>query len=124
MVSLEKQDYKENKKKYEEVEKILRNELDETIPIEHVGSTAIPTIMYGKNIIDVLIGAKNQKQFEQIFNILVKNKYVPSQKSKDEIYQFFSSKAGETRIGGCSYSLSNNGHRKIFRIYNSSKLFT
>lgn len=114
MVSLVKQDYNENKELYEKVEKVLRKELNKSIPINHVGSTAIPTIMYGKNIIDVLIGAKDKEQFEQITDILIKNGYVPSQKSKDEIYQFFSSIAGETRFGRYSYTFSYFRNRKIF----------
>ena len=123
MVSLVKQDYNENRELYEKVEKALRSELDESVPINHVGSTAIPSIMYGKNIIDVLVGAKDKEQFEHIMDILVKDGYVPSQKSKDEIYQFFSSIAGETRFRGRSYSFGNDGYRKIFRVYYSSRLF-
>ena len=73
MVSLVKQNYNENKELYEKVEKVLRKELNKSIPINHVGSTAIPTIMYGKNIIDVLIGAKDKEQFEQITDILIKD---------------------------------------------------
>ena len=119
MVSLVKQDYDENRKLYERVEKALRSELDKSVPINHVGSTAIPSIMYGKNIIDVLVGAKDKEQFEQIMDILVKGGYVPSQKSKDEIYQFFSSIVGETRFRGCSYPFGNDGYRKIFRVYYS-----
>lgn len=123
MVSLVKQNYNENKKLYEKVEKVLRSELDESVPINHVGSTAIPSIMYGKNIIDVLVGAKDKEQFEQIMDILVRDGYVPSQKSKDEIYQFFSSIAGETRFWRYSHSFGNDGYRKIFRVYYSSRLF-
>lgn len=123
MVSLVKQDYNENKKIYEKVETALRNELDWDIPINHVGSTAIPSIKYGKNIIDVLVGAKDEEQFEQIKDILVKDGYVPSQKSKDEIYQFFSSIAGETRFGRYSYTFGDFRHRKIFWVYYSSRLF-
>lgn len=99
MVSLVKQDYTENKRLYEKIKTILKNKLGTNIPIEHVGSTAISNIMYGKNIIDILIGAKDKKQFEQITDILAKDDYIPSQKSKDEIYQFFSSIAGETGSG-------------------------
>ena len=123
MVSLVKQDYNKNRKLYGKVEKALRSELDESIPINHVGSTAIPSIIYGKNIIDVLVGAKDKEQFEQIMEILVKDGYVPSQKSKDEIYHFFSSIAGETRFWRRSYSFGNDGCRKVFRVYYSSKLF-
>ncbi len=86
MISLVKQDYDENKKLYEKVENELRKKIGEDIPITHVGSTAIPSILYGKNIIDILVGAKDKEQFEDIETILVGEGYVPSQKSKDEIY--------------------------------------
>ena len=73
----------------------MREVLDCSIPITHIGSTAIPD-MYGKNIIDILIGAKDQKQFEAIMKILESKGFVASKKSKDQIYQFFSSTANET----------------------------
>lgn len=98
MISIVKQNYDENKKLYEKVENELRKKIDKNIPITHVGSTAIPNIKYGKNIIDILIGAKNQEQFERIFEILINEGYIASKKSKDDIYQFFSSIEGETRF--------------------------
>ena len=99
MVSLKKQNYIENKKIFNCIEKELRKYLDNTIKIEHVGSTAIKN-MYGKNIIDILIGAKNKEEFNYINNILENNmKYIASKKSKDSEYQFFSSIAGETSSG-------------------------
>ncbi len=110
MVLLVKQDYNENKKIYENVENELRKKISADIPITHVGSTAIPNILYGKNIIDILIGAKDKKQFEYITSILIDDGYVPSQKSKDDIYQFFSSIAGETRFWRYTYSFSNYGY--------------
>lgn len=73
--------------------------LGDSIPIDHVGSTAIPKMKYGKNIIDILIGAKDTIQFDKIKQILEREGYVASQKSKDNIYQFFSSTAEETRAG-------------------------
>jgi len=98
MVELIKQDYLENKKIYKEIELKLRLDLIESIPITHVGSTAIPE-MYGKNIIDILIGAKDEKQFVEITKILEEKGFVASKKSKDDIYQFFSSTASETASG-------------------------
>ena len=88
MVELEKQNFKENKKFYNKIEKELRKKLKIDIPIEQVGSTAIPD-MYGKNIMDILIGAKDNIEFEEVKNILENMNYVSSSKSKDEIYQFF-----------------------------------
>ena len=98
MISIVKQNYDENKKLYEKVENELRKKIDKNIPITHVGSTAIPNIKYGKNIIDILIGAKDQEQFERIFEILINEGYIASKKSKDDIYQFFSSIECETRF--------------------------
>lgn len=98
MITLVKQDYFKNKKLYNDIESQLRDALDLSIPITHVGSTAIPD-MYGKNIIDILIGAQNLEQFEEITEILKRKGYVASQKSRDEIYQFFSSVATETTSG-------------------------
>ena len=99
MIGLVKQDYNENRKKYEKIRKELRKEIDKSIPIEQVGSTAIPSIHYGKNIIDILIGARNEEQFASIKKILEDLNFVASKKSKDDIYQFFSSTADETRSG-------------------------
>ena len=94
-VVLVKQHYLENKKLYNAIESDLRENLNDSIPITHVGSTAIPD-MYGKNIIDILIGAKDQKQFAEITKVLEEKGFIASKKSKDEIYQFFSSTADET----------------------------
>ena len=55
--------------------------------------------MYGKNIIDILIGAIDEEEFDKIKNILEKMNYIGSKKSKDLIYQFFASKEEETRDG-------------------------
>lgn len=98
MVTLVKQNYLENKKLYNEIEKNLREELGASIPITQVGSTAIPN-MYGKNIIDILVGAKNSEEFEKIIKILEEKGFVASKKSRDEVYQFFSSTASETGSG-------------------------
>lgn len=98
MVELKKQNYKKNKELYNKIEKELRENLDKSIPIDQVGSTVIPN-MYGKNIIDILIGAKNDEEFDKIKNILEKMNYVGSKKSKDLIYQFFASTEEETGDG-------------------------
>ena len=84
MVTLLKQDYKKNKKLYFDIELQLRKRLTEDIPITHVGSTAIPN-MYGKNIIDVLIGAKDETQFKEITDILEEKSFVASQKNKPNL---------------------------------------
>ena len=98
MVELERQNLKKNKAIYKRVEEELRKNLPNHIQIDHVGSTAIPN-MWGKNIIDILIGAKDVAEFNEIKDILINYNYIPSNKSKDEIYQFFSSAEMETKSG-------------------------
>jgi len=98
MVELKKQNYRKNKELYNKIEKELRENLDKSIPIDQVGSTVIPN-MYGKNIIDILIGAIDEEEFDKITNILEKMNYVGSKKSKDLIYQFFASTEEETGDG-------------------------
>lgn len=98
MVELKKQNYKKNKQLYNKIEKELRKKLDKSVPVDQVGSTALKN-MYGKNIIDILIGAKNDEEFENIKNILEEMKFISSKKSKDSIYQFFASTEEETGSG-------------------------
>ena len=98
MVELVKQNLKVNKQRFKKAKKILQKNLDMDIEIEHVGSTAIPN-MYGKNILDILIGVNNQTEFEKVKQSLIKINFVPSEKSKTENYQFFSSTEKETHDG-------------------------
>lgn len=98
MIKLVKQDFNKNKELYKCIEKKLRINIPQNIPITHVGSTAIPN-MYGKNIIDILIGAKNEEELNKISKILINEGYISSDKSKTEIYQFFASKKEETVSG-------------------------
>lgn len=98
MVELVKQNYEENVKQYKNIELSLRSKLSKNVTIAHVGSTAIAD-MYGKNIIDVLIGADDVQQFNSIRNILIKQGFIPSDKSRTDVYQFFASEVGETTAG-------------------------
>ena len=97
MVELVRQNYKENKKIFENVKKVLKNKLDENIPISHVGSTALKG-MYGKNIIDILIGASCESEFLSIATILVDLGYIPSKRNSCD-YQFFANTSCETHSG-------------------------
>ena len=97
MVELEKQDFDKNKQLYFNIERELCS-LMPTAPINHVGSTAIPDL-YGKNIIDILVGAKDLTEFEEFKKIISNLGYFASVNSKSEIYQFFASKQGETGSG-------------------------
>ena len=87
MIELKKQNYNKNKQLYKKIEKQLNLYLNENIPIAHVGSTAIKN-MYGKNIIDILIGAKDNLEFENIKNVLENMNFIASKRSDDLIYQF------------------------------------
>ncbi len=98
MVELVTQNFEINKKLYNKIKQQLREKVEQDVPIDHVGSTAIPN-MIGKNIIDVLIGANSQVQFQELMGIIVKMGYFPSKNSKSEIYQFFASRQGETSSG-------------------------
>ncbi len=98
MVELKEQDYKYNKEKYLEMEKTLHRELGEDVPIDHVGSTALPN-MVGKNIIDILVGARDSEEFSRFREIIKRMGYYASPRSVTEIYQFFASREGETGEG-------------------------
>lgn len=111
MVTLVNQNYLENKNLYNKIEVELRKDLDKTIPINHVGSTAIPE-MCGKNIIDILVGASDGKQFEELIIYFIAKGYRASIKSKTEIYQFFSSREGETESGDTHIHLVMLGTQK------------
>jgi GrpB-like predicted nucleotidyltransferase (UPF0157 family) len=98
MVNLVNQNFIENKNLYNKIYEDLRKDLDESIPINHVGSTAIPD-MVGKNIIDILVGTFDKKQFEELTNYFIQKGYRASEKSRTDIYQFFASREGETSSG-------------------------
>ena len=98
MVNIVKQNYSENKKKYKKIEKELKKKLGENVPISHVGSTAIPR-MSGKNIIDILIGAVDNKDFNKLSKEIVDLGYYKSRNNKETEYQFFASKETETTAG-------------------------
>ena len=98
MVELVKQDFDKNKAHYKIVEADLVQELGDVVNIDHVGSTAIPD-MFGKNIIDVLLGVDDKVQFDSVLQKLVDKGYFASQNSKTDIYQFFASRQGETGDG-------------------------
>lgn len=98
MVELVRQNLRINKKLYKHIEDELRQCLDKDIILEHVGSTVIPN-MFGKNIIDILIGVNNNEQLKKTIKILEEKGFVSSSKHHDNIYQFMSSTAKETHEG-------------------------
>lgn len=98
MVELEKQNKKVNTGIYNKVCKNIRKIVGLNVPINHVGSTAIPN-MYGKNIIDILIGAKNEEELEELTIKLKNMGYFPGKNSTGLIYRFFASREEETGSG-------------------------
>ena len=98
MVNVVKQNFKKNKILYNKTKQKLKKQIGHNIEINHVGSTAIPN-MYGKNIIDILIGVKDKDEFEYVNKVLKDMGYISSDKSKTDIYQFFSSTNEETKSG-------------------------
>lgn len=93
-----RQNFKKNKKLFNDIKKRLRTKLSEDIPINHVGSTAIPR-MSGKNIIDILIGVEKQSLFSEITKEIIDLGYFQSKSSKTKEYQFFASRKEETQSG-------------------------
>ena len=83
IVTLEKQNLKENTNIFKRELKKLRKDLDINIPIDHVGSTTLP-YMYGKNIIDILIGARNIEEMNYITSIIKKYNYYPGNSQNNE----------------------------------------
>ena len=98
MVELFNQDFLKNKAIFETIKQKLNMFLGNNVCVEHVGSTAIPNMM-GKNIIDVLVGAENNFEFEKFSKIISNQGFYPSLKSKTNIYQFFASTQNETTMG-------------------------
>ena len=116
MVILERQNKKENTRIYNKTLKKLRSKINNTIPINHVGSTAIPN-MYGKNIIDILIGAKDLEEIEKLSKIIIDLGYFPGNNSKGA-YRFFASTKEETKSGDIHIHLAliNTDRYKDFLI--------
>lgn len=98
MLFLEKQNFAENKQKYKKISNYIKRNISSDLDIHHVGSTAIPN-MYGKNIIDILIGAKTNQDFKIISDKLLELGYYTKPYNQDSIYKFFSSRKEETTSG-------------------------
>ena len=111
MVEIVKQNFRKNKHKFRLIKKQLQKDLNKKIAIEHVGSTAIPN-MYGKNIVDILIGAEDINEFNYIKRVLEKNGFYCSKKSKNKEYQFFASRAEETKDGDVHIHLALKGTQR------------
>ena len=98
MVELHRQNYSENKKLYNRIENTLKEKLGDNIPINHVGSTAIKN-MWGKNIIDVLIGVSSENEMEEFSKIITDLGFFSGNHSTGMIYRFFANTKEETKSG-------------------------
>ena len=97
MVEIIKQNYHDNKGRFNIIKKELLKILDNQCIINHVGSTAIPR-MSGKNIIDILIGVNNIQELENTSIILSQNGYYIGN-SNTKRYRFFANTKEETKSG-------------------------
>ena len=97
MVELHRQNYKENKKIYNRILKELRKKIGKEIPIDHVGSTSLPN-MYGKNIIDILVGVPDETDMNKYSDILKELGYFPGSHNSGN-YRFFANTEEETKMG-------------------------
>ena len=97
MVEIKKQNLKENKKVFNEVSNKIKNIVGDNVFIEHVGSTAIP-YMYGKNIIDILIGANDVKEMDKLSKVITSLGFYKG-KNFNNIYRFFANTKEETKSG-------------------------
>lgn len=100
MVELVLQNYDENVSVFNKQKENLLKNLSCPVQISHVGSTAIKD-MYGKNILDILVGVKNENDFSVTFSELEKLGFLPSKnpQTSTSIYHFFASSEGETKSG-------------------------
>ena len=110
MVEIIKQNYHENKVRFNKIKKELLRILDNKCIINHVGSTSIPR-MSGKNIIDILIGVNNINELEYASLILEKNHFYLG-KSSTKRYHFLANTLEETKSGDIHLHLAIINEKK------------
>ena len=111
MIKLVRQNYRKNKQLYKKIELQLKNSLDETVVIDHVGSTAIPK-MSGKNIIDVLVGVCEYSDIETIARKIDAIGYHRGKNNPRGEYIFFASTTDETTSGDIHVHLAVKGSER------------
>lgn len=79
----------------EEKQRLLKI-LPDSLPIEHIGSSAVG--IGGKNIVDILVGVTSREQMKAIRDILIANGYFEGHDSRDDRI-FLASRTGETSEG-------------------------
>ena len=98
MVKLIRQNLSINKKLYNKKVKKIRNKIGNNYKIDHVGSTVLP-YMYGKNIIDILIGVDTYDDLVKVTKELIEMGYYPGSSGNDPICRFFANTKEETKSG-------------------------
>ena len=79
---------------YAEEKAALENILPQTVRIEHIGSTAVPTI-WAKPIIDILVEVPRDRDMVKLKDVLAKNGYICMSHSPDR----YSFNKGYTDLG-------------------------
>lgn len=98
MVKLVKQNLSINKKIYNKKITEIKKKIGNKYIINHVGSTSIP-YMYGKNIIDILIGVNTYEDLEKVTKELIGMGYCPGSSINDSKCRFFANTDEETKSG-------------------------
>lgn len=99
MIKLVRQNFQKNKGLFNKIKNQLLLVLDKSAKIDHVGSTAIPN-MYGKNIIDALVGVSNFESLKLFAQKIEDLGFYPSNKNDiNSGYLFFASSKSETKDG-------------------------
>lgn len=100
MLRLVRQNYRQNQKIFTKTKRILGKKLEKfSVDIEHIGSSALPQMTIGKNVIDILIGFEKADDHEQIVDILCKNSYYLSKDNNTPEYTFLSSREKDSQSG-------------------------
>ena len=76
---------------------IMDSRINKNMPIEHIGSTILPN-MYGKNIIDILVGVNEENEMDKYSDILIELGYFPGNHNSGN-YRFFASTKKKTKMG-------------------------
>ena len=112
MVELVRQNLKVNKSRFSKIRKQILGNIDANIMVEHVGSTVIPR-MYGKNILDVLVGVDSKDDFEIAIKGLEKIGFIGSEESRNNEYMFLASSLDETHDGDIHVHIVLKGTKRI-----------
>ncbi len=98
MVELVSQNKKINNKLYNNAVRQIKKKIGNNYPINHVGSTALPN-MYGKNIIDILIGVEDVGDLDKVTKELIDIGYCPGKNISNNVCRFFANTDEETKSG-------------------------